>query len=66
MMTTVTQTLRFIRDQGLNHWQLKSYLWDINSKLADIPYHTKVRSLSKRQCSIVFSVQKGNLSVHGK
>lgn len=47
VMNTVTQTINFIRAKGLNHRQFQSFLREIDSDFADIPYHTEVRWLSR-------------------
>lgn len=46
-MSTVTQTVNFIRAKGLNHRQFQSFLREIDSAFTDIPYHTEVRWLSR-------------------
>lgn len=46
VMSTVTQTVNFIRAMGLNHKQFQSFLREIDSEFADIPYHPEVRWLS--------------------
>ncbi|XP_060786769.1 general transcription factor II-I repeat domain-containing protein 2A-like [Neoarius graeffei] len=47
VMSTVTQTVNFIRAKGLNHRQFQSFLREIDSAFTDIPYHTEVRWLSR-------------------
>ena len=47
VMSTVTQTVNFIRSKGLNHRQFQSFMREIDSEFADIPYHTEVRWLSR-------------------
>lgn len=46
-MSTVTQTVNFIRAKEFNHRQFQSFLRKIDSEFADIPYHTEVRWLSQ-------------------
>ena len=41
-MITVMQILHFIRAKGLNHRQFQSFLRDIDSEFADIPYQTEL------------------------
>ncbi|XP_015743109.2 general transcription factor II-I repeat domain-containing protein 2A-like [Python bivittatus] len=43
VMSSVTQTVNFIRAKGLNHQQFQSFMREIDSEFADIPYHTEVR-----------------------
>ncbi|KAL7868147.1 hypothetical protein SRHO_G00095310 [Serrasalmus rhombeus] len=47
VMSAVTQTVNFIRSKGLNHRQCQSFMREIDSEFADIPYHTEVRWLSR-------------------
>uniref|UniRef100_A0A0L8GEV5 DUF4371 domain-containing protein n=1 Tax=Octopus bimaculoides TaxID=37653 RepID=A0A0L8GEV5_OCTBM len=44
--STVTQTVNFMRVKGLNHRQFQSFLREIHSEFADVPYHLEVRWLS--------------------
>lgn len=41
VMSTVTQTVNFIRDKGLNHWQFQSFMRETDSEFANIPFHTE-------------------------
>ncbi|KAL7879764.1 hypothetical protein SRHO_G00020180 [Serrasalmus rhombeus] len=43
VMSTVTQTVNFIRSKGLNHLQFQSFMREIDSEFADIPYHTELQ-----------------------
>lgn len=47
VMSTVTQTVNFIRAIGLNHHQFQSFLQEIDSEFGDMPHHTEVRWLSR-------------------
>lgn len=47
VMSTVMQTVNFIRAKGLNHWQFQSFIREIDSEFANIPYYTEVRWLSQ-------------------
>ncbi|XP_053541156.1 general transcription factor II-I repeat domain-containing protein 2B-like [Ictalurus punctatus] len=47
VMSTVTQTVNFIRAKGLNPRQFQSFMREIDSKFGDLPYHTEVRWLSR-------------------
>ncbi len=38
VMSTVIQTVNFIRARALNHRQFQSFLEEINSELGDVPY----------------------------
>ncbi|XP_035500193.1 general transcription factor II-I repeat domain-containing protein 2-like [Scophthalmus maximus] len=59
VMNTVTQTVNFIRAKGLNHWQFQSFMREIDSEFADIPYHTEVRWLSRgKVLNRVFELSK--------
>lgn len=44
---TVTQTVNFTRAKGLSHRQFQSFMQEINSEFAYIPYHIEVRWLSR-------------------
>ncbi|XP_039190545.1 general transcription factor II-I repeat domain-containing protein 2-like [Crotalus tigris] len=49
VMSTVTQTVNFIRSKGLNHYQFKSFLEEIHSELGDLPYHTEMQWLNQEK-----------------
>lgn len=40
IMTTVTKTVNFIRERGLNHRQFQVFLQEVGSKHGDVSYHT--------------------------
>lgn len=46
VMSTVRQTVNFIRAKGLNHRQFRAFMQEIDSEFADIPYYTEVRWLT--------------------
>uniref|UniRef100_A0AAR2IK74 SPIN-DOC-like zinc-finger domain-containing protein n=1 Tax=Pygocentrus nattereri TaxID=42514 RepID=A0AAR2IK74_PYGNA len=46
VMSAVTQTVNFMRSKGLNHLQCQSFVREIDSEFANIPYHTEVHWLS--------------------
>uniref|UniRef100_A0A8D0KLQ8 HAT C-terminal dimerisation domain-containing protein n=1 Tax=Salvator merianae TaxID=96440 RepID=A0A8D0KLQ8_SALMN len=47
VMSTITRAINFIRANGLNHCQFKSFLEECCSEYTDMPYHTEVRWLSR-------------------
>ena len=47
VMSTITRVVNLIRAKGLNHHQFKSFLEENGSEYRDVPYHTKVRWLSR-------------------
>ncbi|XP_013908076.1 PREDICTED: general transcription factor II-I repeat domain-containing protein 2-like [Thamnophis sirtalis] len=49
IMGTVTQTINFIRANGLNHHQFKSFLEEMHSELGDLPYHAAARGISQEK-----------------
>ena len=42
----VVHVINLIRARGLNHWQFKCLLDDMESEYSDVLYHSKVRWLS--------------------
>lgn len=49
VMSTVMQTVTFIRARGLNHCQFKAFLDELCAESDDVPYHTEVHWLSRRK-----------------
>ncbi|KAM3855168.1 general transcription factor II-I repeat domain-containing protein 2-like isoform 2-T3 [Vipera latastei] len=49
VMSTVTQTVNFIRAKGLNHYQFKFFLEEIHSELGDLPCHTEMQWLNQEK-----------------
>ncbi|XP_060786987.1 general transcription factor II-I repeat domain-containing protein 2-like [Neoarius graeffei] len=49
VISTITQTVNFIRGKDLNHWQFQSFLEKIHSEFGDMPYHTEVRWRSREK-----------------
>lgn len=50
VMSTVTQTVNFIRARALNHCLFQSFLEEIHSELGEAPPHTEV----EKKCSTDF------------
>ncbi|CAI9716823.1 Hypothetical predicted protein [Octopus vulgaris] len=47
VMSTVSQTVNFIRVKSLNHRQFRSFLQEIDSEFGDMPHHTELRWISR-------------------
>uniref|UniRef100_A0A3Q3GGS2 SPIN-DOC-like zinc-finger domain-containing protein n=1 Tax=Kryptolebias marmoratus TaxID=37003 RepID=A0A3Q3GGS2_KRYMA len=58
VMTTVMKTVNCIRARGLTHRQFQRFLQEVGSEHEDMPYHTEVRWLSRKEIAL-FMKNKG-------
>ncbi|XP_058022331.1 general transcription factor II-I repeat domain-containing protein 2-like [Ahaetulla prasina] len=54
IISTVTQTINFIRANGLHHGQFKSFFEEIHSELGDLPCQAEVQWLSQGKALLRF------------
>ena len=66
VMDLVVKTVNLIRSHGLNHWQFKSFLVDMDSEYGELLYHTEVRWLSHGKVLKRFFALRSEISLFMK